>query len=498
MGVVGSKIARGSFWLSSGNILATLIAFAGSIVIARLLTPDEYGLISAALIYPGMLIGLLDLGLNAALLRYSASRDSRVVGVAMLFKIIVAVASAMLLYMFAEQMALSLNRPGIEFYIRILSIYAACTIVAEASIQVLIGLNRYMEASLMYVLRNVVRIVTAVALIVMGLGVYGAIWGFSAAGIAMIIYVSILYPRELKPGPAKSVFRELIAYSLPLYIPVVLGMPLNQVANIFLARRVSNFELGNYSVATNFTVIISIIGGAITTSLFSVLPSINSREKARVVVEKATRYTTLIMVSLALGLVVLAKPIVYLVYGHRYAEAPLYLALLALTPLLAPLGTYVVAPFLNSIGKTRDTMKINLVYQAVFVPLAVALIQPLGVTGLIISLLLGNLASALYGVRLVERDYGIKIVKRDNLLLLVKACIPAVLTFSMLHYIQASITAQLLIRALVYALSLTLIVSRTLRDDEIIELENMTKSVKVLSIVLNPLFKLVLMLNRVK
>ena len=49
MGYIGRRIVLGSIWLSVGQLLSTLIAFVGSIIIARLLNPDEYGLIGIAL-----------------------------------------------------------------------------------------------------------------------------------------------------------------------------------------------------------------------------------------------------------------------------------------------------------------------------------------------------------------------------------------------------------------------------------------------------------------
>lgn len=103
----GERVAKGCFLLSSGNTLATAISAVGSIVIARLLTPAEYGLIGIALIFPLMLSGLLDLGLSTAFVRFpSLSKDAnKYVTTGLTFKLLVAVASGLSIFLFAGALA---------------------------------------------------------------------------------------------------------------------------------------------------------------------------------------------------------------------------------------------------------------------------------------------------------------------------------------------------------------------------------------------------------
>jgi len=64
--------AKGSFFLFLGKTSSTLIMSLASILIARLLGPEEYGLYIVALIIPSLLIPLSDLGISFALTRFSA------------------------------------------------------------------------------------------------------------------------------------------------------------------------------------------------------------------------------------------------------------------------------------------------------------------------------------------------------------------------------------------------------------------------------------------
>jgi len=57
---VGRRVFSGSLLLSSANLLATAISAIGSVFIARLLNPEDYGLIEIVLIFPLMISGLAD------------------------------------------------------------------------------------------------------------------------------------------------------------------------------------------------------------------------------------------------------------------------------------------------------------------------------------------------------------------------------------------------------------------------------------------------------
>ena len=90
------RVISGSIALSAGKFMYSAVSAVGSIVIARLLSPADYGLLSVALIYPLMLGGLSDLGLSTAVMRYAS---------------------------LAPYHAISLNRPYIIPLIYILAIY---------------------------------------------------------------------------------------------------------------------------------------------------------------------------------------------------------------------------------------------------------------------------------------------------------------------------------------------------------------------------------------
>ena len=69
---IAEESARGGFFLFTGNASSLAILAIGSIILARLLGPENYGLFSLSLVVPSILVGFLDLGVRSALVRFSA------------------------------------------------------------------------------------------------------------------------------------------------------------------------------------------------------------------------------------------------------------------------------------------------------------------------------------------------------------------------------------------------------------------------------------------
>ena len=96
---------RGGLVLFAGNTLSTIILAVNSVIVARLLGPEGYGRWALVLVVPSLLHGLVDVGVNAALTRFTAKllaegesdRAAAIVRVGLTFKLLVGIAMAALL-----------------------------------------------------------------------------------------------------------------------------------------------------------------------------------------------------------------------------------------------------------------------------------------------------------------------------------------------------------------------------------------------------------------
>ncbi|MEM2629090.1 MAG: oligosaccharide flippase family protein, partial [Acidilobaceae archaeon] len=165
------KLLKGTVLLSAGSIISLVIAAAGSIIIARLLGPENYGLIGMSMILPNLMLALTDLGINTALTRYSSIRDSSmktIVVSGLTLKIILSLLSALIVYITAPYVAKALGRPYIEPYIKLLSIFTLASLLYGALNSILIGYGLYALSSISQVILTIIRVSSAALLVILG------------------------------------------------------------------------------------------------------------------------------------------------------------------------------------------------------------------------------------------------------------------------------------------------------------------------------------------
>jgi O-antigen/teichoic acid export membrane protein len=427
---VSVKAVSGSMALSIGNFVYTAISALGSIVVARLLGPADYGVISIALIYPIMFSGLADLGLSTAVMRYASLGDLKSAFTALWLRLTMSLLLAIALVPLAPYLATMLQRPYLTPMIYVLAIYSFTSGALSSITAFLAGVNRYWDLALVNTILAVVKASSSIALVLAGYGVYGAVWGFSIGYslAALYAFMKLLRSVNLALNPAKGSLAEVLSYSIPLYIPGLIGIPLSQFYNILRAMYVSNVEIGNYQVASNLLVPISIVTSSMSTALFTTLPQlVNEEYKFKGAVDRAARYIALVVAPIAIALAIFSKHVVYIVYGSQYELAPLYLSIMALSSLLAPFG--VVVMYLNIIGATRTTMVLNIANMLIGLPITWILLVNYGMLGAVVASVVNSIIGTVISLIVVRRMYSANIKVMDAVKYLVPSLIAGALTY---------------------------------------------------------------------
>jgi len=303
-----------------------------------------------------------DLGLSTAIMRYASIGDFRRAFTALWLRVLITMAFAVVLIPLAPYLAFTLHRPYLTPMIDVLAIYAFTYNAVTSITAFLAGVNRYWDYVVVDLVRNSVRVSSSIALVLADYGVYGAVWGFSIGYAVATVYAFVRLVKVMDPvlSLTRNDIAEVLNYSIPLYIPGLLGIPIGQFYNILMAIYVTNAEMGNYQIAGNLLMPISLITGSLSTVLFTTLPQlVNEDYKFRDALNRAARYTAIIISPIAIALALFSKQAVYIVYGPQYGLAPLYLLIMAISNLLAPFS--VVPMYLNIIGATRTTMALNIV-----------------------------------------------------------------------------------------------------------------------------------------
>ena len=503
---VARASVRGSFFLFLGMTSSTIILALTSIIVARILGPEDYGLYKIILIVPTFLVTISDIGVSPALTRFSAQfhsvgkdrKAANLINVGILFKLTFTLIISLFLLLFPKVIATNiLNRPSIGPLIRIASVYMIGQAVLNSVSSTFIGLDEAGKSSVLTNIQVVIKAIASPLLIVLGLGIAGAVIGIGVgSGLAATSGATMLMLYtcpKLKRNSMQSEninfsegLKTIVSYGAPLYLStLIVGLQI-PIRRILLALFTSNISIGNYVTAINFTALITILASPIATSLLPTFSKLNI-ERDRGAIEKmfklSVKYTSIIIIPTSIALAILSKNIVYTLYGSQYQTAPTYLSLYMLIFLSTGLGMYVIKPLFNSQGATRTTFKINLINLAISIPLASILIPTHGVPGLITSIFTSQLISTSYGLYQIHRMYNMNIEWSSSLKIVAASLSSAIPIYILIKL--APITNPVYILALGGTLYLTSFLAfapilGAINNEDIKNLEGLTNELPII------------------
>ena len=314
--------------------------------------------------------------------------------------------------------AIVLHRADIGFLVAAASIVIIFIGVWNLSYYGLVGLDRMERSATITVLRDLVKTILCPLLIVAGFGILGAMGGQIAAwmlpaflGVYFLLQNRGEHQEKFTTKAFKEDIRTMTGFGIPLYLGSLLGTLFVQYQTIVLAFFTSNAEIGNFNAALSFGTLIGVVATPITLAIFPAFSKLDlqtRKQDLRTVFDRSIRYTTLLIVPVAVVIAVLSTGLVQIIYGNAYTSAPAYLSLYAGVYLLTAIGSQVNGAFLGGVGKTKDSFKVSAVQMACFIPLAPLMTSLLGVTGLLIALILASLISTAFSLHLARR-YGMEI-----------------------------------------------------------------------------------------
>lgn len=425
------RIVSGSFMLTVGSIIADIVGLLFSIIIARLLGPEGYGIWSLSLVYPSMVAGLVDLGLATIFARYAtlSNRDRNIyIWTGIIFRCLLGFIGALTVYFLADAFAHLLARQYMGDYIRILSVYTASYVLLTALGSIFNGLGRYRISASINISQFILRGVLSILFILMGFGVYGAVVACSLAYTILSIIYFIIYTKHVKPiGFSRKALADMLRLSIPLYIASIGGIAVGPFVSTVLARYVSDYDLGNYRVALNALSPIVALQGAISVATLTSLPLLlNNSNSLKKRTEEAILYSSTIFIALVLCYISVISPTIHLFYGRAYAEAPIYATLYSIGIVVsAILGSLVVGSYFITIGVTKWNTITAAIGQLTTIILALTLTSRYSVYGAVISQAIGSIISSIAGLYIAKKLFNLEV----NLKPEIKALLPSGLAY---------------------------------------------------------------------
>ena len=332
------KTIKGTMWSAADAFLGQGVTFLVGIVLARLLSPDEYGLIGICLIFNDVLCGIVDSGFSNALIRkkdctyedyntmFLTNLGFSIVLYGLLF-----VCSPLVAHFFGREELTSLVRAtGLLLFFNALSI-TQVTILTKR-----IDFKTKTKASL---ISAILSGIVGIAMAYIGLGVWALVGQMLSKQLLYTLCLWLLNKWWPTLKFSASSFRYMWGFGWKLLVSGLLNNIWSQLYQVVVGKFYSPATLGQYTRGREYASIFSSnLTSIIQRVSYPVLSEIQD-DKQRMVegyrrVIKMTMFITAICM-ISLGAV--AEPLIYCLIGPQWHEAATYLPLICISMSLYPL-----------------------------------------------------------------------------------------------------------------------------------------------------------------
>jgi O-antigen/teichoic acid export membrane protein len=374
------KVIGGLIWAGSMRFVSQILTWIITIIVIRLLSPADYGLLAMAMVFVGLVGLFAEAGLGLALVQSEQVDDvnlrkvfAAVIVVNCFLYILCFAASALVADFFGEERLVSLVRVlAVQFLIGIFTVIpnALLVRVLDFKRQSVIGLASSIFASLITLI-----------LAMHGFGV----WSLVAGALASNVFSPLLSTdRTLPCSPKFCVqWRSALADVRGQVTAARLLWYLYSQVDVLIAGKLLGKEaLGFYSVSMNLASLpVQKISAVLNQVAFPAFARSQSRpDLVSEYVLKATRLLSFVSVPTLWGISSIAPEIVQFCLGPTWTPATLPLQLLALIMPLTTLNMFLATAY-QGIGR-GDTVFINVLIATLTMPVAFLIGSQWGLLGL--------------------------------------------------------------------------------------------------------------------
>jgi O-antigen/teichoic acid export membrane protein len=247
-GSLSKKIVRGGLWAFSLRIIGRLLGFVRTVILARLLVPEDFGLLGIAILAINFLETASQTGFYSALIQKKDNAESYF-DTAWTVSAIRGTSLFIVLFVSAPALAAFFNSPQATLVIRVVGISSLLTGLRNIGI-VTFQKNLEFHKQFIYDLpATLIDLIVSISLAFILRNVWALVWGGLVGNCGRLILSFILHPYRPKIKFAKAQFEELFGFGKWLLGSSILAFLITQGDNVFVGKMLGVTLLGLYQMA---------------------------------------------------------------------------------------------------------------------------------------------------------------------------------------------------------------------------------------------------------
>ena len=315
------KTVSGVTWSFLEQVLARGINFVIGIVLARLLTPEDYGLVGMLGIFIGLSNVFIDGGFASALIQCK-NRTQEDLSTVQIINVGMSILLYAILFVCAPMIARFYEQPLLTSITRILSLSLIIGAFSSVSGTLLSIRIDFKTKAYISIIKSVLTGIIAIICAYCGMGVWAlVVQGLTAAALTTLTTVAFVrwFP---KTGFSKQSFKKLFSYGSKLLAATLISNIYDNIYSLVIGKTVSAAAVGQYSRAGHFPQLGNgVIAGMINRVAFPVLSRIqDDDERLLRVYDKYIQISCFLIFPILMGLCGCARPVILLLLTEKWAE----------------------------------------------------------------------------------------------------------------------------------------------------------------------------------
>lgn len=339
-GGIGEKVFSNLIWRFAERCGAQLVTFTVSIILARLLAPEVYGIIALVSVFTSILQVFVDSGLGNALIQ---KKDVDDIDFSTVFysNIVFCIVIYLLLFLLSPVIADFYEIPELVSVVRVLGltiIVSGIKNVQQAYVSRKMIFKKFFYATLA---GTIVAAVTGILMAYCGLGVW-ALVGQNLMNLCVdtiFLWITVGWKPQFVFSWRR--LKGLYSYGWKMLVSSLLHTIYVDIRQLIIGKLYSSADLALYNKGKLFPgLIVTNINNSINSVLFPAMSDVQEdREMVKKMTRMSIRVSGYVMWPMMLGLVVIAEPLVLLLLTERWRGCIPFLKIFCITNAFSPIQT---------------------------------------------------------------------------------------------------------------------------------------------------------------
>lgn len=358
------QIANGFIWSLSERLAAQGIMMVVSIVLARLVEPSEYGIVSIVTVFVTFADIFVSGGFGSALVQ-KKDADELDYNTAFSISFIISIILYLVLFVASDYIGIFYNMEELGAVLKIMGLrlpIAAINTVQHSVIQRNMEFKKFFFATL---IGTIISAFVGIYLAYSGYGVWALVGQYMSNTLIDTLVLLVIENWKPKFRVSLKKAKGILSFGWKVFLQKLSYTLTGNIQSLVIGKQFSSEDLAFYNNGTKIPdVILSNIYDTMGKVLFPAISKVqDDSEKKKELIRQSVSLATFFLAPMALGLVIIGKPLVYIMYTEKWAACIPFLQIFCIRFLTRPLTT-ILQQAVFAIGRSDIVLVIDTVTNA--------------------------------------------------------------------------------------------------------------------------------------